>query len=93
MGGLWSFLSTSKNQKTLSWIGGGLVVVAGGAWALFAYLWPHEASSPKARRSCARSRAESRPGATRTATPLLSTASVQVAAEATTPCVDTGKPQ
>ena len=24
---VWSFLSTPKNQKTISWIGGGLVVV------------------------------------------------------------------
>jgi len=47
MGSLWSFLSASKNQKTLSWIGGGLVVVAGGAWAIFTYLWPHEAPSPE----------------------------------------------
>lgn len=42
MSSLWSFLSTPKNQKTLSWLGGGLVVLAGGAWAAFTYVWPHE---------------------------------------------------
>jgi hypothetical protein len=42
MGSLWSFLSASKNQKTLSWLGAGLVVVAGGAWAVLTYVWPHE---------------------------------------------------
>lgn len=42
MGSLWSFLSASRNQKTVSWLGAGLVVVAGGAWAVFTYVWPHE---------------------------------------------------
>lgn len=28
----WRWLSQSKNQKTLSWISGGLIVVAGGLW-------------------------------------------------------------
>ena len=28
--------------------GAGLVVVAGGAWAVFTFLWPHEAPSPEA---------------------------------------------
>jgi hypothetical protein len=42
MASLWSFLSTSKNQKTLSWIGGGLVVVIAGLWAAFVYF-----NSPK----------------------------------------------
>jgi hypothetical protein len=37
MASLWSFLSTSRNQKTLSWIGGGLVVVIAGLWAAFVY--------------------------------------------------------
>jgi hypothetical protein len=26
----------------LSWLGAGLVVVVGGAWAVFTYVWPHE---------------------------------------------------
>jgi hypothetical protein len=42
MGSLWAFLSKPKNQKTLSWIGAGLVALAGGGWAVFTYVWPHE---------------------------------------------------
>ena len=30
-----------KNKKTLNWLGAGLVVVAGGTWAVFTYVWPH----------------------------------------------------
>jgi hypothetical protein len=44
MGSLWSFLAKPKNQKTLSWLGGGVVFVAGGIWAVVMFLWPaHEA--------------------------------------------------
>jgi hypothetical protein len=47
MDSLWSFLAKPKNQKTLSWLGGGVVIVAGGIWAVMTFLWPaHEA--PKA---------------------------------------------
>jgi hypothetical protein len=35
MGSLWSFLAERKNQKTLSWLGGGAIVVIGGLWAAF----------------------------------------------------------
>ncbi len=42
MGSLWAFLRKPKNQKTLSWIAGGLVIVVGGARAVFTYVWPHE---------------------------------------------------
>lgn len=42
MGSVWSFLSAPMNQRTLSWIGAGLVILAGGAWAVFTYVWPHE---------------------------------------------------
>jgi hypothetical protein len=45
MGALWAFVSKPENQKTLSWFGGGLVVLAGGAWAVFTYVWPHEGPS------------------------------------------------
>jgi hypothetical protein len=37
---LWSFFTNPKNQKTLSWLGGGAVVAAGGIWAVVTYLWP-----------------------------------------------------
>ena len=40
MGSLWSFLSAPKNQKTLSWLGGGIVVVIAALWAAFVYLYP-----------------------------------------------------
>ena len=40
MGSLWSFLSAPKNQKTLSWIGGGAVVVIAGLWAAFLNFFP-----------------------------------------------------
>jgi len=40
MGSLWSFLAKPKNQKTLSWLGGGAVVVIAGLWAAFVYLFP-----------------------------------------------------
>ena len=40
MGSLWSFLAKPKNQKTLSWLGGGAVVVIAGLWAAFVYVFP-----------------------------------------------------
>ena len=56
MGGVWSFLSAPKNQKTLSWIGGGLAVVIAGLWAAFVYLVPpkdeHGGGSIKVEASC-----------------------------------------
>jgi hypothetical protein len=39
---LWSFFTNPKNQKTLSWLGAG-IVAAGGIWAVVTYVWPaHE---------------------------------------------------
>lgn len=46
MGSLWSFLAKPKNQKTLSWLGGGAVVVIAGLWAAFVYLFPPKSESP-----------------------------------------------
>jgi hypothetical protein len=46
MGSLWAFFTRPKNQRTLSWLGGGLVVATGAAWAVYTYVWPHE-ESPK----------------------------------------------
>jgi hypothetical protein len=56
MGSLRSFLSAPKNQKTLSWIGGGLVAVIAGLWAVFVYVFPpkddHGGGSIKVEASC-----------------------------------------
>jgi hypothetical protein len=40
MGSFWSFLAKPVNQKTLSWLGGGAVVLIAGLWAVFVYLFP-----------------------------------------------------
>jgi hypothetical protein len=49
--GLWGFLRDKGNQQVLAWLGGGLVVVATGLWAVFVYLFPPgkslEAKSPE----------------------------------------------
>ena len=56
MRSLWSFLSAPKNQKTLSWLGGGLAVVIAGLWAAFVYFVPanddHGGGSNKVEASC-----------------------------------------
>jgi hypothetical protein len=49
MGGIWAFLQDEANRTVLGWIGGGIVVVAGGFWAVFKFLFAKrepEASSP-----------------------------------------------
>jgi hypothetical protein len=51
---LWSFLTNPRNQKTLSWLGGGLVVLASGAWAVVTYIWPsHDKAAGQASIVCA----------------------------------------
>jgi hypothetical protein len=37
---LWAFLTEDRNRQILSWLGGGLVVVAAGLWAAFVYVFP-----------------------------------------------------
>ena len=37
MDDVWAFLSDPGNRVTLSWLGGGFVVVAGGVWAVFKF--------------------------------------------------------
>jgi hypothetical protein len=39
---IWDFLKDGSNQAVLSWIGGGIVVVAGGVWAAFKFFFPKE---------------------------------------------------
>jgi hypothetical protein len=44
MRSLWSFISKPGNRAILGWLGGGVVIVAGGVWAVVTFLWPpHEA--------------------------------------------------
>ena len=45
-GQIWTWLSDPENQKTLGWLGGGVVVIAGGAWT--AYLHVSKRGSPAA---------------------------------------------
>jgi hypothetical protein len=40
MTSIWTFVKKSENRAILSWIGGGVVVVAGGLWAVVTFLWP-----------------------------------------------------
>ena len=42
----WSFLKAEENQKLLGWIGGGLVVLAGGLWAVFVHFYPAPEAKP-----------------------------------------------
>jgi hypothetical protein len=42
---IWSFLKSEENQKLIGWIGGGLVIAAGGLWAVFVHFFP--APEPK----------------------------------------------
>jgi hypothetical protein len=44
MGSVWTFVQKPRNQKLLSWLGGGGAVAAAGIWAVVTYVWPaHEA--------------------------------------------------
>jgi hypothetical protein len=43
MNSFWSAIATSKNRQILSWIGGAIVAVTAGGWAVVTYIWPaHE---------------------------------------------------
>jgi len=37
---MWDSLKDPANLRVLAWLGSGLVVVAGGVWAVFVYLYP-----------------------------------------------------
>jgi hypothetical protein len=44
----WRFLEKARNRQILGWIGGALVTVAVGAWAMVTYFWPvHEPAKPQ----------------------------------------------
>jgi hypothetical protein len=38
MAGIWKFLQKEPNRKVLSWLGGGIVVVASAAWAVYTFV-------------------------------------------------------
>jgi hypothetical protein len=35
-----SVIAKPKNRQILSWVGGGIIAVATGAWAIVTYVWP-----------------------------------------------------
>jgi hypothetical protein len=43
---IWQFLQDEKNQRMLTLIGGGLVVVVGGLWTAFVYFFPAPEAKP-----------------------------------------------
>jgi hypothetical protein len=46
MVGILRFIQKPSNQRLLSWLGGGGVILAGGIWAVVTYVWPaHDAPS------------------------------------------------
>ena len=90
MGALWGFLTKPNNQKTLSWLGGGLIIVAGGAWAVVTYVWPHE-DGPKIVCAEPGGVAAGRDASGNTIT-INGNAEVATGAQKA-PCVDAGKSQ
>jgi hypothetical protein len=40
MSGLLAFLGAKKNRDLIAWLGGGIVIVIAGLWAVFVYLYP-----------------------------------------------------
>jgi hypothetical protein len=43
MRALWSFIAKPRNREALSLIGGALIALAAGVWAVVTYVWPaHE---------------------------------------------------
>jgi hypothetical protein len=45
---IWAFLQDGSNQAVLGWIGGGIVVVVGGIWAVFKFVAAQTKTSPPA---------------------------------------------
>lgn len=42
----WTWLSDSRHQKTISFLGGGLVIVLIAAWQLYIHFYPATSSAP-----------------------------------------------
>jgi hypothetical protein len=51
MNQLWSIIAKPRNRQILQWVGGGVVAVAAGAFAVVTYVWP--AHDGKAGTNCA----------------------------------------
>jgi hypothetical protein len=45
---VWSFLTDEHNRTVLAWIGSGVVVVAGGVWAVFKFVLSKRTSKKSA---------------------------------------------
>ena len=45
---IWTLLSKSRNQKTLGFLGGGLIVFFSAAWTLYTYFYPSKPSGGSA---------------------------------------------
>jgi hypothetical protein len=84
----WSFLSVPKNRKALAGIWAVVVVVAGGAWEVYKYVWPHE-EGPKI--VCAQPGGIAA-GRDAKGNSITINGNAQVATGAA-PCVEAGKPQ
>lgn len=46
MRAVWTFLSKKRNREILAWLGGGIVVVAGGLWTATTFFFDKHASTP-----------------------------------------------
>jgi hypothetical protein len=57
---IWQFLQDEKNQRMLTLIGGGLVVVVGGLWAAFRLFLPSTRGEARSATKADRSRVRQR---------------------------------
>jgi hypothetical protein len=49
---LWRFLKDKRNQRTLTWLGGGVLVVASGLWTAAVFFWQPPPTPPAAKVDC-----------------------------------------
>ena len=90
---MWSFLASPKNQKTLSWLGGGLVVAATGVWAAVTYFWPHPGTeAPAAPVICAQNQSLAAGGNVSGNTITMNGGATASPGVQAAPCVDMRKP-